>query len=285
MLIPLASRGLIALGALAHVHVPPKALFAASDAIFTFATFITALVTLKTLRLSPPQILAALLALGVIVDTNYFATETLNLLHVYDLPAVFFAFLATNLLLRRKLGWFYVLLPIALLNRETAVFLCLMFLLTQWGRMPLPVLVGHMAAQGVMVLAIKAAVLAAFRHNPGAGALSFYTTDFDPAGAAAHRLHDLRVLENLKVFITLRRLLHMSSIFGFLWVPYLFALKRLQDPFFKATAWVFPPFFALMLVVGNIDEFRIYSELIPPLFFTVTLGCARWMGSGVCPGS
>jgi hypothetical protein len=276
-LIPLIARGLIALAGLAHHDLPLKALFMASDSLFMFASLLMATLTLKTLDLTRPQILAAILGLGVIIDTNYFATEALNALHVYDLPAVFFAFLETHLLLRGRVGAFYTVLPFALLNRETAVFLCLLFLLTQIGRMPWSRLLAHMTAQGAVVLAIKAATTALFAHNPGAGPLSLYTTDFTATGAAAHRLGDLRILENLRIFVSPRRLLHMSSVFGFLWVPYLFALSSLTSPFFKAAAWVFPAVFALMLVVGNLDEFRIYSELIPPLFFTVALGWAEWM--------
>jgi predicted membrane-bound dolichyl-phosphate-mannose-protein mannosyltransferase len=276
VLIPLVARGVIALGALAHLNIPPRAIFFASDAGFTFGALVTATVTLKTLSLSRTEILASLVALGAILQTNYFATEILNVLCVYDLPAVFFAFLGTNLLLRSKLRWFYAMLPVALLNRETAVFLCLLFLLVNFGRMPLATLAKHMVLQGAIVLLIKGAVTAAFMHNPGAGGISLYTTDFTATGSAAHRLHDLRLLENLRLFLSPRRLIHMSSIFGFLWIPYLFALRNLSPlstskAFFSAAAWLFPPVFALMFVVGNIEEFRIYSELIPILFFTVAL--------------
>ncbi len=198
ILMPTLARGAIGLGAHAHLLLTPRMLFFASDAGFMFATLLTALATLKTLGLRRAEILAAMIGLGVTLDTNYFATETLNLLQVYDLPAVFFAFLATHLLLRSRLSAFYLVLPLALLNRETAAFLCLLFLLTQWGRTPWPRLAAHMAAQGLIILAVKGAMMALFARNPGAGAISFYTTDFIATGAAAHRLHDLRILENLK---------------------------------------------------------------------------------------
>jgi hypothetical protein len=123
-------------------------------------------------------------------------------------------------------------------------------------------------------------LLALFAHNPGPGAVSLYTTDFTAEGAAAHRLRDLRLLENLRLFLSPRRLLHMSSAFGFLWIAYLFALKTVTHPFFKASAWLFPPFIAVMAVAANLDELRIYSELIPPLFFTVTLGWREWVRRG-----
>ena len=276
ILIPMLARAAIALGALTHLSIPASALFAASDMVFYFGSFLAALATLKALKLSRPEILAALLGLAMILNTDYFGTEILNLRNIYDVPAVFFAFVATYLLLRGKLGWFYILLPIAILNRETAVFLSLLFVATQWRRMPLPRLAAHAAAQGLLILAIKLTVMAAFRHNPGVGAVSFYIDDFTASGPGAHRLHDLRLMENLRLFITPRRLVHMSAIFGFLWIPYLFALRGLRQPFFRAAAWIIPPFLGLMLVVGNIDEFRIYSELVPPLFFTVALGWARW---------
>jgi len=279
-LVPLLARGVITLASLANFHPTPRALFFASDAAFMFATLATALATLKALDLRPAEIIAAMVGLGAILDTNYFATETLNLLHVYDLPAVFFAFLEMQLLLRSRLVAFDLVLPFALLNREMAVFLCLLFLLTQRGRVPRRRLAAHMAWQALIVLAVKAATTALFAHNPGAGAASFFTTDFASTGAAAHRLRDLRVLENLRIFTSPRRLLHLSSVFGFLWIPYLFALKSQPHPFFKAAAWLFPPFIALVFVIGNLDEFRIYSELIPPLFFTVALGWAEWARRG-----
>lgn len=273
VLLPLLAREVAALGAAAHVHITTRAIYLASDTIFIFGIFIVALLTLRHLELSRPQVLVAILGLSTIIETNYLATNILNMLYIYDMPAVFFSFLGTHFLFRRKFVLFYIMLPIALLNRETAVFLCLLFLLTNIGHMRWSRLFGHMFAQGAIALVIKGAVTAAFWNSPGVGSASFYAVS--PL-AESHSIFDLRLFRNLGIFFKPRPLLHQLSIFGFMWVPYLFALRVVGNPFFKAAAWVFPPFVLVMLLVGNIDEFRIFSELIPLVFFTVVIAWSQW---------
>ena len=49
----------------------------------------------------------------------------------------------------------------------------------------------------------------------------------------------------------------------FLWLPLVLWRHLVQNKFVKRTLLLLPPFFGIMLVVGVIDELRIYGELIP----------------------
>ena len=127
-------------------------------------------------------------------------------------------------------------------------------------RMPRRAFGLHLAWQLAIVIAVKTALFIVYRHNP-----EHFVSFHDGSTGIA------RIILNLR-FLTMPAALTM---FGFMWLPFLVALVRLRDPFFRRAVWVIPPFVAGMMFVGNIYEFRIFTELLPIMTMTIALGLAR----------
>jgi hypothetical protein len=47
------------------------------------------------------------------------------------------------------------------------------------------------------------------------------------------------------------------------WILALIGYRKLKDRFVRRSLWVIAPLFAVMMVVGKVDELRIYAELTP----------------------
>ena len=191
---------------------------------------------------------------------NYCFQPFYNGLFFCDMPALLFMILGLWLLQDRRWIAYCLLLPVAMLNRETAAALVLVFAFVYWDRMPRRAFLLHLAAQLAIVVAVKAALFVVYRHNPE----NFVSFHDRSTGIA-------RVILNLR-FLAMPAALTM---FGFMWLPFLVALWRLRDPFFRRAVWVIPPFVAGMMVVGNIFEFRIFTELLPIMTMTIALGLGR----------
>ena len=245
MLVPLIGRGVSAL-------VGPV------DPTFVLDVGSLALVLLigaryaRRLGRSP---LWAAAALYLMVAVNYAGPFGYNMRECYDMPALLFALPLTLALRERRYGVYYAILPFALVNRESAAFLVILFALTQAGGLTRRAFLGHLAVQTALVVLIKGTLLLIYRHSPGAGALSFYP---GPAHSwATSRLHD-----NLWWVATLR----IAPIFGGMWVPLVILRHRLTDPFTRHAMLLVPVVFAVMMLVGNAVEFRIYTELVPVIY-------------------
>lgn len=207
-------------------------------------------------------------ALYYMMLVNYTGPFGYNMRECYDMPALLFALVATIWLRERRYGAFYALLPVALLNRESFAFLCLLFALTQAPVLPRPVLLRHLAVQLALIILVKGGLVLAYRHSPGPGALSL----FEGPGAG---------WENMRLHANLRRLvkLQFMPVFGGLWIPLLVLRRRLADGFARRALWLVPPVLALMMLVGNLTEFRIFTELLPVVFQGVVLAFGRPAGA------
>lgn len=162
----------------------------------------------------------------------------------YDIPAVAFFVLGLILLYRQQWAWYYPLFILATLNRETSLFLTGIFILTLWGKMPVRQILGHVAAQLFIWLAIKAMLQSLYPSNMGS---TFQLTFF----------------ENLQTLFQSFSALWLVTNWGMLWVLVLVGWRKLQDPFLQRALLIVHPFLGIMFVVGQIDELRIYTELIP----------------------
>jgi hypothetical protein len=58
---------------------------------------------------------------------------------------------------------------------------------------------------------------------------------------------------------------------GLTWILALIGYRRLEDQFVKRALWVIGPVFIVMLLVGKVDELRIYTELTPIVLTTALL--------------
>jgi len=86
---------------------------------------------------------------------------------VYDYAALFLFTLGLSLLAERKMLWFYILLPIALLNKEPAVLLPLVFAATFFGKNDARKYTRHLILQGAICAVVLGTLVFIFRNNPG----------------------------------------------------------------------------------------------------------------------
>ncbi len=193
ILIPLAARSMMLLVGQAGDATDPVKIFFFSEFIFTFLSLIVALKLLERLRFSFVQSCIFIMALFFVLNVNYVFSDYLNFRYIYDMPALLFALLLIGAMYDGRIRAYYVLFPLALLNRETAVYLSVLFFLTQRKPLGLNSALRHCLAQIAIFVLIKIGLSFAFSGNGGPGALSFYENDYD---AAAHHVENLRLITN-----------------------------------------------------------------------------------------
>jgi len=212
---------------------------------------IIALGRLLSRYLPPPRAALAALAVSWPIYWNHFHLN--EWFYPSDVPAMLFFTAGLILILRRRFGLYYPLFLLASLNRETSCFLIPAFGLLLLGRLPLPRLILHSAAQALIWVLVKTALTLIFHHNPGS-AVAHLTLAANLALLAGLLTHSpLRSPQYQLVFAH-----------GFLWLPIPFLWSRLPGELKRLLALV-PVFYAAMAVVGNLNEPRIFLELVPVL--------------------
>lgn len=177
--------------------------------------------------------------------------------YIDDIPAILFFVLGLTALASGKRFWFYLIFFVAVINRETAVFLIPAMLIIRFKE------------EKPWKLAIQSAVLAGVAY--GIRLLLIFALNFKPEHSAGIFQNTLRTnllfLESL--FSGNPEALRMLLIFGGLWAMLPFCWKRAPVKVMRLTL-ILPLFFAGMLFVGNFNnEARIFNELIP----LVTIPC------------
>jgi hypothetical protein len=197
---------------------------------------------------------AALSALGFFyfLPFQYLIPRRWPVWYPSDVPAVLFFALGLLLIRRRAWALYYPVFCLAALNRETICFLTLVQVAVLFGNVPLRRIALHVLAQGVIFVAVKLALIAAFRDNPG------------------HGLYDDVALSwNLKVVGQLDTWLLMASNFGFLWLPLAAGWHTIGDAFARRALLVVPVYFIAAFSGGQFDELRIYGEMIPVILLGI----------------
>jgi hypothetical protein len=189
------------------------------------------------------------LLLASVLAFSIFLVLPSNLLHTYwyayDIPAVLFFALGILLLYKRKWPWYYLLFVVATINRETTLFLTFIFIATNIGQLPIKRLAGHTVGQLMIWLVIKTLLQSMYADNPGQGAFQLTLTD------------------NLQFLFQPGGWLWLLPNWGMTWILALIGYRKLKDRFVRRSLWVIAPLFAVMMVVGKVDELRIYAELTP----------------------
>lgn len=242
ILVPLLARGLVA-----ATHIPLAWAYAA---LATLSVFGLLLVFDRTLADYVRRDTARVLAPFVLYPLawNYCG---LNLLYFpFDLPGVFF-FAAAMLAVTRRQWWlYYPLFAIATLNRETTWFFTVVFLFVAFRRLPARGLAAHVVAQAALWVAIKVALYHAY------------------PGAEPHLFANMitRNLETWRGMLTLRGSglkdwAKLGLMFGGLHLALPWTWRGRPEPVQRAL--LAAPLFVLpMLLVGTIDEARVYGELV-----------------------
>lgn len=238
VLLPWLVRGFLALG-VRETAVP---------LLFSILEFLSTLALVVAFR-SYLSLFFNHLLLRSVLAFSIFLVLPFNILHTYwypyDIPSILFFVLGLAALYRKQWLWYYILFILGTINRETTLFLTIVFIVTCLGQLKWKRLAGHVVIQGFIWLLIKALIQSIYTGNPGQGAFQ------------------LTLLDNLQFLLQPGALLWVLPSWGLTWILALIGYRHLKDPFVKRALWVIVPFFAVMMLVGKVDELRIYAELTP----------------------
>jgi len=168
-----------------------------------------------------------------------------------DIAAILFFTLGMNALLEKQDISFHIILLLALMNRESSVFLIPAMFLINIRKRRLPPLVIH-----CLVLIIAAAVVRVLL-------MHFVST----SGANQPNLFDQFFIANIRflgsIFSGNLEALRMLMTFAGFWILIPFGFKHLNS-IQKRLLILFPIFLIGMVVVGNLNnEARIFNEMVP----------------------
>jgi hypothetical protein len=201
----------------------------------------------------------------ILVRTDHVFETRANFIAPYDMTALLFICAGLLAIHDRRWRAYYLLLPIAMLNRETAGILVLVFAAVMSGQMPRRAWALHLGAQIAAVTAIKLLLIMIFARNGGSAATFAGLDRFGNEG--------LRLSENLSFLASAAA----APLFGFLWLPWALAWVRTRDAFVCRASLAIPPFLAAMLVAGNFYEFRIFTEILPLITLIIATGLPEWL--------
>lgn len=196
--------------------------------------------------------LPALLVHYVTLRADYF--------YVYDIPSVAFFTLGLAASLARKRVALVVLFVIGALNRESMLFVALADLVV-WGTHP-----GERRAAILRCVGLVA-VWAAMK----AGLLHVFRDSVDPSYSGVLWKSVIeRNLDNVRqdTRVVAR---YWSSVFAYWWIPVFALFAQIRGTAIGRAMLIVPPFWALMLFVGLLEEVRIFGELLPAVFCALML--------------
>ena len=222
--------------------------------IFDFFAIVLAVIGFRRyLRawLSPYSCSFAAILLYLLLPFHFLFLGQRNL-YPYDLPAL--AFIAWGLVLGRERNWkfYYPLFFFACLNRESACLLTLGHTVATLGEWKVPGWWSHLTAQLLIWCGCWVGLRYLFLGNPG--------EIFEDHFAA-----NIMKLSDSPTWVLL------ASSFGYQWALIIVFWKRIPA-YLKKQLITVPFLFSLMVFVGNIDEFRVFGELVP------YIAAAAWVG-------
>jgi len=170
----------------------------------------------------------------------------------YDISSAMFFALLPALIVRGKWKWVWLVFPLAVLNRESVIFLVAAYMLAEYKQTPIKMW-GPRAGLAVIIwLAVRAVVSLIYENNPGA------IIELTHVGSDQTHLET-----NLHVLTSPGGLLHIASSFGFLWcVPAIF-FRKIEGRYLRVAFLMLPIYFLGMIFVGNVHEIRNYTEWTP----------------------
>lgn len=192
----------------------------------------------------------------------------------YDLPSLFFFCAGFYLLLMRRPLVLIPLIAIATLNRETAIFLVIFYLLFDWPAREdtrrRGVVLGYAMAMLAAWVAMRLIVLHLYGHNP-----------MD----AGSRVADWKLWQNLGFLIKPQHWPALASAFGFTW-PVVIVGRRFMEPrFLRRGSIAVVLWLLLMLAVGVLIEIRIFGELISYMSLALGVILYRWLAGRTATGT
>jgi hypothetical protein len=174
---------------------------------------------------------------------------------VYDFPTLFLFTLELGFLAHRRWKWFLIVFPVACLNRETSILLCLAFAVHYYPRMERRFFLKMLSGQGVSYILTRAYILLRFWDNPG-GAFEWHLPD------------QIRVLSQIpSVFETFAPLGLIALLFLVCGIAILFLMLFLWEEkprlLRDAALVMVPPLALTHLLFGMPFEIRVFYEVYP----------------------
>jgi hypothetical protein len=191
--------------------------------------------------------------------------------HLYDFPALCLSTLGLALIAARRFWFYVVVFAAATLNKETALLLTLVWVVSEAHKLKRKQIVGGIVLQVVVWVLIRGGLMLAFSGSPG-----------EPI--ALHLFRNAQVLavpgnwfrfRPVADWLVLPMGFNLLYVLGF--VASLFALK-LAPQFLKDAFWVALPVIVLTWLFGNVDEMRVYYELLPIVVLVLFGGLHSLMG-------
>ena len=225
-------------------------------ALFT-AIECTASAIVKTTAL--PALRWVALGLVLCVDYNSILAINLSLYYTYDITSLAFFALLTLCSLRCDYLSFALVLPWAMLNKETSALAILLFFLLNVTRDRCQKLLVFSAAMSGLACAVKYATIHLLPlPAPVTGTLVI--------NQLSYNFHQLL---NPLFWVSL------VSLFGYLWIPLLLLWKEIPRRLRLTFASLFALWFAAMFYAGVLRELRVFSELSPLLLVALASGLAN----------
>lgn len=185
--------------------------------------------------------------------------NTYRLSFVYDIPNVAIYATSVYAILGRRHFFFYLTFFVATLNRETSIFLLIIFFLYNFRSTR-----GELLRVGVHCLTLLVIWLAV------KGFLAWLYAENSPEpGTLAGGMFMWQLGANLEFWFNPKYWPGLLSILGFLWIAVLAGWKYISNPDLKRTLWVTVFWFAGMFLVSLMTEVRQFGELTT-LFSVVT---------------
>lgn len=165
----------------------------------------------------------------------------------WDVPSICLFTICLVLLHRRIWLFYYLLFALAVLTKQTAIFLAVVYLFTSMGHVKSRTVAVHFSLQVAIWL-----VIVYGQYHVGGG---------NPFTMGLFGLSNLQ--RNLVFLGRITNLPFLFSVFGYLWIPAVVFLPVIRDSFVRRSMWVTVPYFLTVMLVGDVSELRIYGELAP----------------------
>jgi len=244
----------------------PRIVFGWIDLFTTIGVFVIFAFLMQSYKLP----LWAFLVFFLVVMANYVYLSPVNYIEPYDMPAILIFSAGIQSLYYRRFRWFYGLLFIGMLNRETAALLTFAFILVEYDCISRTSLLRHVAAQALIIIAIKGLLYFIYRQNGGV-AVEFYVQQSLPGALDPTPSH---LVQNIGYLYSGALL----PLFGGVWLVLGCTFWFIEDRILRRLMWLIPIELAFMMVVGRMLEFRLFNECVPLVALGATAGLCGLIG-------
>lgn len=192
--------------------------------------------------------------------------------YVYDLPAAVFTLMLVLLLAHfarwpgpRRFALYLAVFALAVLNRETAVFMIPAYFGVCRNRLRRGIMVGTLAAQVAVFAVVYALVLWLFPGIP------------NPHADVPGSQYEAHLADNLSHFANpLYTMVFFARFAAGLYIPVLLLHRHLEPILGRALIWFGLPLLASALVFGRLVEQRVVIEIVPLIWLSAIQAISSW---------